>query len=89
MAERQDWRIVKAILEYRNADYAMELFRSDRKRLAESPASMTMLLRLGRAQFGSDYGETALQADLRDEDDREDGATVPTSIGEPERAEVA
>lgn len=54
MAERQNWPLVNAILEYRLAETARDLTTTQegREQLAKSPAAMQMLLEMARAQVG-------------------------------------
>lgn len=57
MAERQNWRTVQAILDFRNARHAIDLFNGGskgREELAKYPDLNALLLEMSRAQAGDD-----------------------------------
>ena len=70
---RQDWGLVQAILDYRNAQSAIELFNSGAKgvgALKEHPALGELLVEMSRAQ-GQEMTQAGLLADMaqrREED---------------------
>lgn len=72
MAERQDFRLVKAILDYRNAKHAIELINGGDKgaaELARHPHLMELLLEITRAQgAGQATADDVLALVKRDED---------------------
>lgn len=67
VAERQDVGLIGAILDYRNAQRALELFHGGdegRKALGDSEHLMGLLVRLHRAQGDSEYSAAHLRAQM-------------------------
>jgi hypothetical protein len=57
MAMREDWMLVRRVLDYRNAQAARDLFNAGPKgfeQLAKSPGLVTLMLEMTRAQTGND-----------------------------------
>ena len=66
VAERQDWALVTAVLEYRAAKAAIDLFNAGSRGVAElqkQPGLVALLLEINRAQ-GAPTTEAALMADM-------------------------
>ena len=64
-AERQDWQKVRAILDYRNAKAAVEMFNDAKNgagQLAKHPELMQLLLEMHRAQLGDGVTMEQVQA---------------------------